>query len=448
LSVFVLDKRKRPLMPCSEKRARMLLTRGRAVVHRRYPFTIRLNDRIGGEVQPVRVKIDPGSKTTGIAVVTDEDGNKPAKVLCLFELSHRGRQISEALMARRAFRRRRRGANLRYRAPRFDNRARTKGWLAPSLQHRVDTCMSWVERLRRWAPVSAISAERVRFDTQALENPEISGVEYRQGTLAGCEAREYVFEKFGRHCVYCGAVDVPLNLDHVVPRSRGGSSRVSNLVPSCIPCNQDRKKALSIEEFLADDPKRLAAIKAQLKAPLKDAAAVNVTRWTLYEALADTGLPVEASSGGRTKYNRARLGIAKTHALDAACVGKVETLVGWQIPTLAIKATGRGVYCRTKLTAHGFPRGHCMRAKSVHGFRTGDMVRADVSKGKKAGTYIGRVAVRASGSFNVQTPTGVVQGINARHCTILHRADGYNYHQQRAALPLPASAGRLRADFR
>jgi 5-methylcytosine-specific restriction endonuclease McrA len=440
LSVFVLDKRKRPVMPCSEKRARLLLTRGRAVVHRRYPFTIRLKDRIGGEVEPVRVKIDPGSKTTGIAVVTDEDGNKPAKVLCLFELCHRGRQISEALMARRAFRRRRRGANLRYRAPRFHNRARTKGWLAPSLQHRVDTCMSWVERLRRWAPVSAISVERVRFDTQSLENPEISGVEYQQGTLAGYEVREYVFEKFGRHCVYCGAVDAPLNLDHVVPRSRGGSNRVSNLVPSCIPCNQDRKKVLSIEEFLAHDPKHLAAVKAQLKAPLKDAAAVNSTRWASYEALAETGLPVEASSGGRTKYNRARLGIPKTHALDAACVGKVGTLVAWQIPTLAIKATGRGSYCRTKLTAHGFPRGHCMRAKSVHGFQTGDMVRADVSKGKRAGTYIGRVAVRASGSFNVQTPTGVVQGINARH--VLHRADGYKYHQQRAARTLPASAGR------
>jgi hypothetical protein len=89
-----------------------------------------------------------------------------------------------------------------------------------------------------------------------------------------------------------------------------------------------------------------------------------------------------------------------------------------------------------------------MRAKSSHGFKTGDMVRAGVSKGKKAGTYIGRVAVRASGSFNAQTPTGVVQGINARHCMILHRADGYKYHQQRAALPLLASAGSLRADFR
>jgi hypothetical protein len=84
-------------MPCSEKRARLLLTRGRAVAHRRYPFTIRLKDRVGGDVQPVRVKIDPGSKIMGIAIITEEDGNKPAKVLCLFELVHRGRQISQSL---------------------------------------------------------------------------------------------------------------------------------------------------------------------------------------------------------------------------------------------------------------------------------------------------------------------------------------------------------------
>jgi 5-methylcytosine-specific restriction endonuclease McrA len=422
LSVFVLDKRKRPLMPCSEKRARLLLERGRAVVHRRYPFTIRLKDRVVGEVQPIRVKLDPGSKTTGIAVVTDEDRNKPTRVLCLFELTHRGRQISEALTARRAFRRRRRGANLRYRAPRFDNRTRPQGWLPPSLQHRVETCMSWVGRFSRLAPVAGIAVERVRFDMQLLENPEISGVEYQQGTLAGYERREYVFEKFGRHCVYCGAVDVPLNLDHVVPRSRGGSNRVSNLVPACIPCNTE-KDAKPVEEFLAGHPALLARIKAQAKAPLKDAAAVNATRWALYEALADTGLPIEASSGGRTKYNRSRLGIPKSHALDAACVGEVGTLVGWQIPSTEIKATGRGDYCRTNLDRHGFSRGYYTRAKRVRGFQTGDMVRAEVPKGARKGVHVGRVAVRVTGSFRV----GNADGINAKYCKLLHRADGYSY---------------------
>jgi 5-methylcytosine-specific restriction endonuclease McrA len=415
-------------MPCSEKRARLLLERGRAVVVRRYPFTIRLRDRVGGETQDVHIKLDPGSKTTGIAVVASCYGNKPARVLALFELKHRGKQISEKLTARRAFRRRRRGAHLRYRAPRFANRTRPEGWLAPSLQHRVDTTLSWVRRLRGLIPITGIATELVRFDTQALENPEIGGVEYQQGTLAGYEAREYLLEKWQWACAYCGARDVPLNIDHIHPRSRGGSDRVSNLALACVPCNTE-KGAQPAETFLAGRPGVLARIKAQAKAPLQDAAAVNATRWALYGALKATGLPVEGWSGGRTKYNRCRLAIPKTHALDAACVGKVEALAGWRIPILGVTAMGRGSYCRTRLDAYGFPRGYCTRHKLVLGFQTGDMVRAEVPSGKKAGTHVGRLAVRASGSFNVQTLTGVVQGVHARHCTLAHRADGYNYSE-------------------
>jgi hypothetical protein len=142
--------------------------------------------------------------------------------------------------------------------------------------------------------------------------------------------------------------------------------------------------------------------------------------------LQDTGLPVEASSGGRTKFNRSRLGIPKTHALDAACVGAIETLVGWQIPTLEIKATGRGTYCRTNLDRYGFPRGYLTRAKVVNGFQTGDMVRADVPKGKRAGIHIGRVAVRARGSFKV----GAINDINWKCCRRLQRGDGYGYEQR------------------
>ncbi|MGC8490076.1 MAG: RRXRR domain-containing protein, partial [Clostridia bacterium] len=135
--VFVLDRRKRPLMPCSEKRARQMLTLGRARVARRVPFTIRLVDRSVGEsrLQLVRVKLDPGSKTTGIALVRDEERidrktgeiQRVVHVLWTGELAHRGGAIREALAQRRAFRRRRRTANLRHRAPRFDNRTRPEG---------------------------------------------------------------------------------------------------------------------------------------------------------------------------------------------------------------------------------------------------------------------------------------------------------------------------------
>jgi hypothetical protein len=174
---------------------------------------------------------------------------------------------------------------------------------------------------------------------QAIEMPEISGVAYQQGTPAGSEIRGYILEKFGRACAYCGVCNVPLQIEHMISRARGGSNRVSNLTMACVPCNTDKG------------------------------------------------------------------------------AGPVEFLAGK----------------RTKLMA-GFPRGYCMRTESVRGPKTGDMVRAEVPKGKKAGIHVGRVAVCASGSFQV----GNADAINARYCKRLHRADRYGY----ACRP-PAQAGGL-----
>ena len=227
MAVFVIDKHKKPLMPCSEKRARQLLERRRAVVHRLYPFTIRLKDRIGGDVRPVRIKLDPGSKVTGVALVRADDAGQ--HVLALAEIMHRGQVVHKHMESRSAFRRRRRTANLRYRAPRFDNRRRPDGWLPPSLEGRVSNILTWVARLRRLVPVAALAEELVKFDLQKEQDPEISGIEYQQGTLAGYELREYLLEKFRRTCAYCGKADVPLQVEHIHPKGRGGSDRVSNL---------------------------------------------------------------------------------------------------------------------------------------------------------------------------------------------------------------------------
>jgi len=437
MAVFVLDRHKNPLMPCSEKRARKLLEKGRARVHRLMPFSIRLVDRAINDsvLQPVTLKLDPGSKATGIAVVRESETidketgeiKTTVYVLTLFELQHRGKQISEALTSRRQMRRRRRG-NLRYRAPRFLNRTKPKGWLAPSLQHRVDTVSAWAHRFQRLAPITGMAQELVRFDLQQLENPEISGIEYQQGTLAGYETREYLLNKWNRECAYCGTKNVPLQIEHIQPKAKGGSNRVSNLTLACQPCNQ-KKGAQAIEIFLAKDPKRLVKIQAQVKRPLKDASAVNSTRWALFNAIKATGLPVVTGSGGRTKFNRSTLGIPKDHALDAACVGTMDAIHHWDKPTLTIKATGRGSYQRTRLNAFGFPRGYLTRQKRIKGFQTGDMVKAEVPTGKKIGSYMGRVAVRASGSFNIQTATGLIQGISHHYCKVIQRADGYGYLQ-------------------
>ena len=433
VSVFVQDRKHRPLMPCRPARARRLLKSGRARVVRLFPFTIRLTDRLieDSKLQPVLVKIDPGSRQTGVALVrADEKAHHHA--LFFINLVHRGESIRDALTARRNCRRRRRG-NLRHRAPRFLNRTKPQGWLPPSLRHRVDTATAWVAKLVKLAPVTGIVEELVKFDAQKLQNPEISGTEYQQGTLFEYEVREYLLEKFGRKCVYCGAENVSLNIDHVVPKARGGSNRISNLVLSCVNCNQ-KKDSQPVEVFLKNRPEVLDRIKRRLKTPLRDAATVNATRWSLFNALKVFGLPVETGSGALTKLNRHTFGVPKEHRLDALCAGRVN---GVHYPEgmgiLQVRCTGRGNYQRTRVDKYGFPRGCLTRQKRVHGFATGDMVEVVVPSGKKAGTYRGRVAVRKSGYFNIQTPEGVIQGIGWRHCRLLSFNDGYGYAWLRPA---------------
>lgn len=433
-TVFVLDKHGNPLQPCTPARARKLLAAGRAVVHRHTPFVIRIKDRTvaKSQVGGVEVGIDPGSKFTGLAVFRNDNDARTG--LFAVEVRHRGGQIRDKLSARAALRRGRRSRNLRYRSPRFLNRTKPAGWLAPSLRHRVETTMSWVDRLRRWAPITKVHVERVAFDTQLLQNPDIAGVEYQQGTLSGYELKAYLLEKWQRACAYCCAKDVPLNIDHVHPRSRGGSDRASNLTLACIPCNQ-RKGSMPVEEFLAGRPLVLARIKKQIKAPLRDAAAASSTRKALWRALSDAGLPVKVATGGRTKWNRHRTGAPKTHTLDALHVGEMDTVNGWPAVALVASGTGRGVYSRTRSDKFGFPRLRLPRTKQVHGFATGDLVRAVVPAGLKRGTHTGRVAVRSTGSFNIRTSTGLVQGIHYRHLRLLQRADGWAYTRQEEGNP-------------
>jgi len=430
MAVFVLDQQKHPLMPCSEKRARLLLKSNRAVVHRVWPFTIRLKDRsrATSQVQSIALKVDPGSKTTGIALARIEttQGGEVHHALHLAELTHRGEEVRERLRTRAGYRRRRRSANLRYRPPRFAHRRRTPGWLPPSLRSRIGNVLTWARRYARFAPLTRIEVERVKFDLALMQNPEVGGVEYQRGELCGWEVRAYLLEKFQRRCAYCGRGNTAFELDHLLPRSRGGSDRVSNLALSCHDCNTIKGNQTA-SEFGHPE------VEAQAKQPLRDAAAVNATRYALVDALRVLGLPIGTWSGGRTRWNRERFGIEKAHALDALCVGDVAGVQAPALRILTMTAQGRGSYQRTNVDASGFPRGYFTRKKRIQGFSTGDLVRATVpARLKTRGVHLGRVAVRASGSFRV----GETDGINARYCRLVQRADGYAYtFAPKAALP-------------
>jgi 5-methylcytosine-specific restriction endonuclease McrA len=419
--VAVVDTNRRPLAPTTSVRANRLLKQGKAAVIRWAPFTIILK-RTEEDVQApnLQIKLDPGSKVTGLAIINQQSG----EVIFAAELEHRGQAIKKKLDTRRAIRRGRRSRKTRYRKPRFLNRTRPKGWLPPSLESRIGNVETWVKRLTRYYPISGISMELVKFDTQLLENPEISGVDYQQGELAGYEVREYLLEKFRRRCAYCGKTDIPLQIEHIVPKSRGGTDRVFNLTIACQPCNQDKGNRTA-EEFGYPE------VQAQARRPLKDAAAINASRWALLAQLKEFGLPVETGSGGLTKYNRTKQDLPKAHWIDAACIGKStpERININGVISLEIKATGHNSRQMCRMDKYGFPRTSAKGPRTVNGFRTGDLIKATVTVGKKIGIYLGRISVRSSGSFNVTTAAGTIQGISHRYCRVLHRADGYVIHR-------------------
>ncbi|GCE13543.1 RNA-guided endonuclease IscB [Tengunoibacter tsumagoiensis] len=426
-NVFVMDTMYQPLNPIHPGRARLLLKEGKAAVYRRYPFTLILKTEVDHpEIIPLRIKLDPGSKTTGLAIVDDKSGD----IVFAAELFHRGDAVKRALDDRRSLRRSRRQRKTRYREPRYTNRKnKKKGWLPPSLESRIANILTWVQRLSRSCPIEAISMELVKFDLQQMENPEISGIEYQQGILQGYEVREYLLEKWNRKCAYCGARELPLQVEHIHPRAKGGTNRISNLALSCEKCNI-AKGTQDIAVFLKKKPDVLKRIQAQAKTPLKDATAVNATRWALFEQLKATHLPIECGSGGATKWNRITRGLEKTHWLDACCVGRSTPAIlhYQQIKPLLITATGHGNRQMCRPDKYGFPRTSAKGTRRMKGFQTGDVVKAVVPHGKKRGIFVGRVAVRSSGFFNITTKDGTIQGISYRYCQLLQRCDGYRYH--------------------
>lgn len=417
--VFVLDTKRKQLDMCHPGQARRLLKSGLAAVYKRFPFTIKLKREVAkADLQPYQLKLDPGSKKTGVAIVNQQTG----EVVFAAEIEHRGQAIKASLDSRRQIRRNRRNRKTRYRKPRFNNRIRPKGWLAPSLLSRVANVTTWVRRLLKLCPISGISLELVKFDSQLMQNADIKGLEYQQGSLAGYELREYLLEKYRRKCAYCEKEKIALQVEHIVPKSRGGSNRVTNLTLACAVCNLKKSNKTATEFGFPE-------IQAQAKLPLKDAAAVNSTRWEIYNKLKTFALPIETGSGGLTKFNRTQQNLPKTHWCDAACVGAStpQALNIDKVNVLQIKATGHGCRQMCLMDKFGFPRTKAKAGKKFFGFSTGDMVKAVVTEGKKAGTYTGKVAVRASGFFNITNPNFTIQGIKHTYCKLLFVCDGYSY---------------------
>ena len=295
--IYVLNMRGQPFMPTTQHKGKKLLQEGKAQVVRRCPFTIQLNYATGETRQPIKLGVDIGYTNIGFSAKTD-------KLEVISGTLTLRQDVSNKLEKKRMYRRNRRG-RLGYRPPRFNNRERPEGWLAPSIQHKQDSHIRLVEKLETLLPIPFKKVEVANFDAHKMQNPEITGVAYQHGTLQGYEVKEYLLDKWGRKCAYCGKKNAPLEVEHIIPKSRGGTDRVSNLTLACKKCNL-KKGDQTAEEF------GYPHIQQQAKQPLKVTAFLNNIRWRIVEQL-----EAEHTYGYVTKYQRNKLGLEKSHINDA-----------------------------------------------------------------------------------------------------------------------------------
>ena len=419
--VLVIDKHKKPCNTISNAYARVLLFKKQAVIHKRFPFTIRLkNDIAVLKDRSYTVKLDPGSRTTGIAVVDDKDS-----VVMLAELEHKGHLIKKDLDKRRSLRQSRRHRKTRHRESRFLNRAKPKGWLAPSVKSRANNVINFVKKYKKFLNINKVMIENVSFDTaQMTSNTKLWGNAYQQGPLYQQKLRSFIFGRSGGKCVYCGAKAT--EIDHVIPRSSGGTNSTHNLVASCKACNQ-MKSNKTLKEFGKLMGKDFSKLEPK-KLP-KDAAIVQSARNYMVREITKLVSDTTTHPSWLTKYNRDQLGLPKEHYYDALSVGKIPAKFNFLTDKiLQISAKGGGSRQMCRMDKYGFPGTKPKGSKLVKGFQTGDMVKAVVPSGLNAGKHLGRVIIKSSGYFEIKSKNSSVQGINHKYCRLIQKGDGYLYN--------------------
>ena len=390
------------------------------MIYKRFPFTIRLrNDNAVLKDRNYTIKLDPGSRTTGVAITDDKDS-----VVMLAEIEHRGHTIKRNLDKRRVIRCSRRNRKTRYRPARFQNRTRTQGWLAPSVRSRADNVINFVKKYKKFININKVMIENVSFDTAQMSSDNyLIGTDYQQGNLYNKNLREFIFSKTKGRCSYCG--EKATEIDHIIARSNGGTNSTYNLTPACRLCNE-KKSNLSLKEFGKLMNKDFSKLEPK-KLP-KNAAIVQSARNYMVKEITKIVPDTTTHDAWITKYNRDQLGLSKQHYYDALSVGEIPNNFDFYTDkVLQISAKGRGKRQMCSMDRYGFPRTSPKGSKSVKGFQTGDMVKAIVPTGLKQGTYLGKVVVRSSGKFDIQTKNRTIQGIGHKYCHIIQRCDGYSY---------------------
>ena len=396
----VLDQQGKPLMTTTRlgKVYRLLKTQKAHIVSYE-PFTIQLDYEPDTHIiQPMTLGVDSGAIHSGYSVANEHREYYNAEVIARDDISKR-------LSDRRMYRQNRRSRKTRYRKPRFKNRKnKKKDWLPPSLEQKVAVQLNEIDHLHHYFPIKTIIVEVAEFDIQKIKNPDISGIEYQQGTLQGYNIRNYLLEKHKRKCFYCGKTVSKFEIEHMIPKTRGGSNRIDNLTLSCHDCNQ-KKDTLTAEEFIKQTlpAKKAAAKLKQLpneKRLFKYMTQMNATRWALYNTIKEKYPNVKMTYGYITKYNCIRAGLPKAHHIDAKCITGFSTVPSMEQSVVKIKMRRHN----RQLHRATFSKGHIRKAASlptiIFGFQLYDLVIFNNHL-----YYIN--SRRSSGSFKIRSLEGL-----------------------------------------
>jgi hypothetical protein len=303
--VYVLNMRGKPLMPMSFKRSKELVRQKKAKLIKRYPFTIQLCYTTGETKQEVTLGIDPGYSNVGFSCITKKKELISGTVVLENNMSKR-------LVERKMYRRIKRTKHHWYREARFNNRGIKKGWLAPSVKRRLETHINLVKRLFKLLPISQVNVEVANFDIQKLENPEIEGKEYQQGSLYEYEnIKAYIVAREGAMCQLCGEIynSSGWHLHHIIPRGEGGTDRPDNFALLHLKCHKKLH-----EEKLFSKLKKNKQYKAE--------TFMNIIRWKLVEEIKKIYKNVKITYGFKTKIARIENNVEKTHNNDAFIIAE------------------------------------------------------------------------------------------------------------------------------
>ena len=413
--IYVLDIHGKPLMPTARAgKVRRMLADGHAVIAGHTPFTIRLTYETTHFVQPVALGVDAGSVHVGLSATTDD------KELYAAQIDLRT-DIVGNLSTRREARRTRR-SRLRHRAPRFDNRRRSEGRLAPSTEQKVLSNVRTVTNVTRFLPVSYVTVEVAQFDTQWIKNPGLTGTDYQHGEQLGFwNVREYVLYRDGHRCQCCNgrSKDPILNVHHIESRKTGGDSP-GNLVTLCETCHKAYHKG-----EIKLPVKRLSS--------LRDAAAMTVMRWKVYERLkAALDIPVRLIYGYVTKHVRIGHGLAKSHVADARCISGHPNARPSDTVYVSkqLRRHNRKVMKSNLVKGGRWKRNQAPR--EIQGFR-----RFDIVKYKSEECFIN--ALRTRGFFSIRRLDGVLvsNDLNWKKLKLIRHSNHFLQYKKREAAQFP-----------